>query len=239
MKPVKTNGDDDTGDNGDGDNDDDDDNNDDDNNNNHLNRGFSMNKLILRVFVRPATPCQDSSASRIKGPLSVHHTSIRKLTPYLHITSTLAHCIVLVPLPGSRSLARKSKEVTQIVRTTALGASDALNIAVCPSQRNLFYVTQPKPLVPGEGYHVGMFTKIRVKRMGSQVEVTIEKVVYHLDGDVTVSIHCTSFCGLSTGRHHVTNIVKVKVKVKVKVQFTLEQATKAERGSRGIALFFL
>jgi hypothetical protein len=28
-------------------------------------------------------------------------------------------------------------------------------------------------------------------------------------------------------------------KVKVKVKFTLEQATKAQRGSRGIALFFL
>jgi hypothetical protein len=31
----------------------------------------------------------------------------------------------------------------------------------------------------------------------------------------------------------------VKVKVKVKVQFTLEQATKAQRWSRGIALPFL
>jgi hypothetical protein len=31
----------------------------------------------------------------------------------------------------------------------------------------------------------------------------------------------------------------VKVKVKVKVKFTLEQATKAQRGSRGIAVFFL
>jgi hypothetical protein len=28
------------------------------------------------------------------------------------------------------------------------------------------------------------------------------------------------------------------VKVKVKVKFTLEQATKAERGSKGIALLF-
>jgi hypothetical protein len=28
------------------------------------------------------------------------------------------------------------------------------------------------------------------------------------------------------------------IKVKVKVQFTLEQATKAERGSRGIAILF-
>jgi hypothetical protein len=63
--------------------------------------------------------------------------------------------------------------------------------------------------------------------------VSIEKVVYHLDGGVTVSIHCTSFCGLSTGRHHVTNIVEVKVK------FTLEQATKAQKGIRGIALPFL
>jgi len=32
---------------------------------------------------------------------------------------------------------------------------------------------------------------------------------------------------------------KVKVKVKVKVKFTPEQATKAQRGSRGIALLFL
>jgi hypothetical protein len=32
--------------------------------------------------------------------------------------------------------------------------------------------------------------------------------------------------------------VKVKVKVKVKVNFTLEQATKAQSGSRGIALLF-
>jgi hypothetical protein len=31
--------------------------------------------------------------------------------------------------------------------------------------------------------------------------------------------------------------IKVKVKVKVKVKFTLEQATKTQRGSRGIALF--
>jgi hypothetical protein len=33
--------------------------------------------------------------------------------------------------------------------------------------------------------------------------------------------------------------MSVKVKVKVKVKFTLEQATKAQRGSRGIALIFL
>jgi hypothetical protein len=33
--------------------------------------------------------------------------------------------------------------------------------------------------------------------------------------------------------------LKVKVKVKVKVKFTLAQATKAQRGSRGIALLFL
>jgi hypothetical protein len=31
----------------------------------------------------------------------------------------------------------------------------------------------------------------------------------------------------------------IKVKVKVKVKFALEQATKAQRWSRGIALFFL
>jgi hypothetical protein len=33
--------------------------------------------------------------------------------------------------------------------------------------------------------------------------------------------------------------VKVKVKVTVKVKFALEQATKAQMGSRGIALLFL
>ena len=32
--------------------------------------------------------------------------------------------------------------------------------------------------------------------------------------------------------------VEVKVKVKVKVKVNLEQATKAQRGSRGIALLF-
>jgi hypothetical protein len=30
--------------------------------------------------------------------------------------------------------------------------------------------------------------------------------------------------------------VEIKVKVKIKVKFTLEHATKAQRGSRGIAL---
>jgi len=33
--------------------------------------------------------------------------------------------------------------------------------------------------------------------------------------------------------------VKVNVKVKVKVKFTLEEATKSHRGSRGIGLLFL
>ena len=33
--------------------------------------------------------------------------------------------------------------------------------------------------------------------------------------------------------------VKVKIKVKVNVKFTLEQATKAHRGSKVIALLFL
>jgi hypothetical protein len=35
------------------------------------------------------------------------------------------------------------------------------------------------------------------------------------------------------------NFICTIVKVKVKVKFTLEQATKAQRGSRGIALLFL
>jgi hypothetical protein len=34
-------------------------------------------------------------------------------------------------------------------------------------------------------------------------------------------------------------ILLLTVKVKVKVKFTLEQATKAQKGSRGIALLFL
>jgi hypothetical protein len=34
-------------------------------------------------------------------------------------------------------------------------------------------------------------------------------------------------------------VTLVKVKVKVKVKFSLEQVTKAQRGSRGIALLFL
>jgi len=36
-----------------------------------------------------------------------------------------------------------------------------------------------------------------------------------------------------------SGIAKAKLKVKVKVKFTLEQVTKAQRGSRGIALLFL
>jgi hypothetical protein len=36
-----------------------------------------------------------------------------------------------------------------------------------------------------------------------------------------------------------TVLVKVNVKVKVKVKFSLEQAMKAQRGSRSIALLFL
>jgi hypothetical protein len=32
--------------------------------------------------------------------------------------------------------------------------------------------------------------------------------------------------------------MKICMKVKVKVKFTLEQATKAQKGSRGIALLF-
>ena len=41
-------------------------------------------------------------------------------------------------------------------------------------------------------------------------------------------------------RTAVCSTVKVdKVKVKTELKFTLEQATKAKRGSRGIALLFL
>ena len=35
------------------------------------------------------------------------------------------------------------------------------------------------------------------------------------------------------------NFMKSEVKVKVKVKFTLEQATKAQRESRGVAVLFL
>jgi hypothetical protein len=45
------------------------------------------------------------------------------------------------------------------------------------------------------------------------------------------------------GRYNMTDpywaYTYVKVKVKVKLMFTLEQATKAQKGSRGIALLFL
>jgi hypothetical protein len=34
-------------------------------------------------------------------------------------------------------------------------------------------------------------------------------------------------------------MIKVKVKLKLKLKFTLEQTTKAQRGSRSIALLFL
>jgi hypothetical protein len=40
-------------------------------------------------------------------------------------------------------------------------------------------------------------------------------------------------------RRHDCTCIRNFVKVKVKVKFTLEQATKAQRGSRGIALPFL
>jgi hypothetical protein len=48
-------------------------------------------------------------------------------------------------------------------------------------------------------------------------------------------------CGSRKVKVKVTVKVKVKVKVtvKIKVKFTLEQVTKAWRGSRGIALLFL
>jgi hypothetical protein len=36
-----------------------------------------------------------------------------------------------------------------------------------------------------------------------------------------------------------SRVAEIWVKVKVKVKFTLEQATKAQRGSRGIALLSL
>jgi hypothetical protein len=42
----------------------------------------------------------------------------------------------------------------------------------------------------------------------------------------------------STQAYCVTSVIRI-IEVKVKVKVTLEQATKAHRGSRGIALLFL
>ena len=41
------------------------------------------------------------------------------------------------------------------------------------------------------------------------------------------------------GRSHLNSFTELKVKVKVKMKFTLEQATKAQRWSRGIAILCL
>ena len=43
----------------------------------------------------------------------------------------------------------------------------------------------------------------------------------------------------SYDKHCRRETVCFEVKVKIKVTFTLEQATKAQRGSRGIAVLFL
>ena len=40
-------------------------------------------------------------------------------------------------------------------------------------------------------------------------------------------------------KHKICLLAETYVKVKVKVKFSLEQATKAQRGSTGIALLFL
>jgi hypothetical protein len=42
-----------------------------------------------------------------------------------------------------------------------------------------------------------------------------------------------------TGLFPLLTVILIEVKVNVKVKFTLEQTMKAQRGSRGIALFFL
>jgi hypothetical protein len=42
-----------------------------------------------------------------------------------------------------------------------------------------------------------------------------------------------------TAQSLLADLFAFKVKVKVKVKLTLKQATKAQRGSRGIALLFL
>jgi len=41
------------------------------------------------------------------------------------------------------------------------------------------------------------------------------------------------------GNNHLLDYATAFLLIKVKVKFTLEQATKAQRGSRGIALLFL
>jgi hypothetical protein len=64
--------------------------------------------------------------------------------------------------------------------------------------------------------------------------------VHLVDVYYTIQIYLFSLtnCGDVFSSNLVVRIVK-NVKVKVKVKFTLEQATKSRRRSRGIALFFL
>ena len=53
-----------------------------------------------------------------------------------------------------------------------------------------------------------------------------------------VNTHCPTYATVTI--HLAQRKMELRTRtVKVKVKFTLEQATKAERGSRGIALLFL
>jgi hypothetical protein len=49
----------------------------------------------------------------------------------------------------------------------------------------------------------------------------------------------TPYCSYEREKKAKSGKLQLKVKVKVKVNFTLEQATKTQRGSRSIALLFL
>ena len=61
------------------------------------------------------------------------------------------------------------------------------------------------------------------------------KIVSYVHVSVDVFVTNITSCLIMGHRSRASNCCTVKVKVK----FTLEQATKAERGSRGIALLFL
>ena len=65
---------------------------------------------------------------------------------------------------------------------------------------------------------------------------TLYTPVHGVKTHMKIRRECTELCGLFV---KVKVKIKVKVKVKVKVKFSLEQATKAQRESRGIAVLFL
>jgi hypothetical protein len=79
-------------------------------------------------------------------------------------------------------------------------------------------ITMPAVLYAGETWSSTLQEKQMLKVFKSRVIKTTLVNCWHLQNQ----------------KHH-----QVLLKVKVKVKFTLEQATKAQRGSRGIALLFL